>query len=72
MSRGPKKNFYAIRKGRQGQAIVDSWEACEKLVKGFRGSEFKGFATYDEAEDYLDENVQVATLKRSPADAKSG
>lgn len=64
MSRGPKKNFYAIRKGRQGQAIVDSWEECEKLVKGFGGSEFKGFPTYDEAEDYLDENFQCATLKR--------
>ena len=64
MSRGPKKNFYAIRKGRECDSIVDSWEECEKLVKGFKGAEFKGFATYDEAEDYLDEHVQVATLKR--------
>jgi len=72
MSRGPKKNFYAIRKGWQCNAIVDSWEECEPLVSGFKGSEFKGFVTFDEAEDYLDENTQIATLKRRPVDEKSG
>jgi viroplasmin and RNaseH domain-containing protein len=58
MSRGPKKNFYAIRKGWQNMTIVTSWEECEPLVSGFSGSEFKGFVTYEEAEEYLDENTQ--------------
>ena len=71
MTRGPK-NFYAIRKGRKGQAIVDSWEDCEPMVKGFKGSEFKGFATYDEAENYLDENFQCATMKKEAIDEKVG
>lgn len=53
-----KYNFYAIRKGWQSQAIVTSWEECQPLVNGFKGCEFKGFKTYSEAEEYIDESSQ--------------
>lgn len=65
MSRGPKKNFYAIRKGWQKMTIVATWEECEPLVSGYPGSEFKGFPTYEQAEEYLDENIQVRTMVKN-------
>lgn len=48
-----KKNFYAIKKGFEGTQIVNTWEACEKMIKGFSGAEYKAFETLEEANDYL-------------------
>ena len=49
-----KKNFYAIKKGKNGvnNLIVTTWSECSKIVLGFN-SEYKGFATKEEAEKYL-------------------
>jgi len=47
-----KKNVYAVRKGFK-TGIFQTWEECEKQVKGFKGAEFKGFPSMQEAHQYL-------------------
>ena len=49
-----KKKFYAIKRGKKGtkNVILESWDECSKLVLGF-DSEYKGFKTREEAEEYL-------------------
>lgn len=49
-----KKNFYAVRKGRN-VGIYNSWDECNKQVSGFRGAEYKGFKTKHQAEEYLNQ-----------------
>ncbi|MDR1208931.1 MAG: ribonuclease H family protein [Clostridiales bacterium] len=48
----PKKNFYAVRRGRQ-TGIFGAWDECKRAVTGFKGAEFRGFAARDEAEAYM-------------------
>jgi len=48
-----KKSFYAVAKGRQ-TGIFRSWAECEASVKGYP-SDFKGFATYEEAAAFLEQ-----------------
>lgn len=52
-----KNNYYAIRKGRKSDVIVESWDECEELTSGFKGAEFKGFKIKYEAMHYLDTNL---------------
>lgn len=47
-----KKNFYAVKRG-MCPGIYGSWDECRVQVDGFPGAEFKGFATKEEACDYL-------------------
>ena len=56
-----KKNFYAVRAGRN-IGIFNTWAECEAQVKGFAGAEYKGFATKEDAETYM-----AARKKRSKA-----
>lgn len=47
-----KKKIYAVRNGSQ-MGIFYSWEECRKAVSGFKGAEYCGFYTLQEAEAYL-------------------
>ena len=46
------KKFYAVRAGRQ-TGIFESWDICKAQVTGFKGAEFKGFPSLQEAEAYM-------------------
>lgn len=46
------KKYYAVKNGRN-IGIFLSWEECEKQVKGFKGANYKGFKTIEEAKTYL-------------------
>ena len=46
------KLCYAIRKGRR-QGIVYSWDECKDSVDGFKGAEYKGFDSEQDAYSYL-------------------
>ena len=50
---GFENSFYAVAKGRQ-TGIFWSWAECEASVKGYP-SDFKGFATYEEAAAFLEQ-----------------
>lgn len=48
-----KKRYYAVAKGFQCGVIVQDWNECKRLVDGFSGAIFKGFAAYHEAEAFV-------------------
>ena len=47
-----KKKYYGVKKGKV-TGIFQSWEECKSSVEGFAGAQFKGFATLEEAREYL-------------------
>lgn len=47
-----KKNFYAVRCGRQ-PGIYKTWSDCQKETIGYKGAIYKGFSTLEEAESFL-------------------
>jgi hypothetical protein len=60
-----RTKFYAIRKARK-IGIFDTWEECERYTKGV-SSEFKSFATYEEASAYLvGRRLNFMAFRRSP------
>lgn len=50
-----KKNkaYYAIKKGRENNIIVNTWEECKTLVTGYPGAEYKKFNMKKEAKEWL-------------------
>lgn len=44
--------YFGIRKGRK-VGVVIGWDEAEKLVKGFAGAIYKGFATEEEAKKFV-------------------
>jgi ribonuclease HI len=49
-----KSKFYAVKNGRQC-GLFNTWDECLAQVKGFKGAEYKSFATRQEALAYLQE-----------------
>lgn len=47
------KKFYAIKKGKKSNVIVDSWSKCSNLVIGYKGAIYKGFSTKEEAKRFI-------------------
>lgn len=48
----PKK-YYAVKNGKSGDAIYFSWEECKAQVEGASAVKYKGFATLEEAENFI-------------------
>ena len=48
------KKYYCVRKGKI-TGVFNKWEDCKASVNGCSGAEYKGFATIDEAKEYLGE-----------------
>jgi ribonuclease HI len=44
-----KKRFYVIWRGKE-TGVFDSWDECEKHIRGFAGAEYKSFPTRELAE----------------------
>ncbi len=47
------RKYYAVRRGRINNVIYISWALCKSQVLNYPGAEFKAFATYEAAQDYL-------------------
>ncbi len=47
-----KKNFYAVKVG-MTPGIYKTWAECEANVKGYPKANYKGFATLEEAKEYM-------------------
>ena len=64
-----KKRFYTVAKGLKTD-IFESWEACQKTTKGFKGAEFKSFPEKIEAETWLKEkwDANIDTDKEKPTE----
>ena len=64
--------FYAVYKGRYGNAIYNTWEACHKAVDGVSGVKHQKFASEDSAEEFIFNNEQARiTKKKSPLNPSS-
>lgn len=50
--------YYAVKKGRQ-TGIFSTWEECQTMVNGFKGAQYKSFASMQEAENYLNDETPV-------------
>ena len=50
-----KSKYYAIRKGRKSNIVVNSWAECEELTKGCP-SEYKAFTVEKDAYDWINAN----------------
>lgn len=46
------KKYYAVKKGKT-PGIYFTWDDCKKMVDGYPGAIYKGFATLAEAESYM-------------------
>ena len=46
------KKFYAVKKGKI-TGVFDNWNDCKASVDGYPGAEYKGFATLEEAREYM-------------------
>lgn len=55
--------YYAIRKGRQNNVVVNSWDECEKLTKGYP-SEYKGFTVQQDAYDWINVDSDIDTIAK--------
>lgn len=60
------KKFYAVRSGRE-TGIFTVWKDCQKQVVGYKGAEFKGFMTLEEAQAYMDNDNPDDIIQRSGA-----
>lgn len=58
------KKFYAVRIGRDGAGIYDTWEQCKAQVHGVAGAVYKSFPTREEAEAF----VQGGEVSKEPSD----
>lgn len=54
--------FYAVKIGKT-PGIYDNWDQCKKQVIGVKGSQFKGFASKKEAQEWLEGTSGTNTIK---------
>lgn len=68
-SKKKKKKFYAVRKG-VAPGIYSKYAECLEQVRGFSRAEYKGFATMEEAQKYIDQGKKHDVVRETvPADA---
>lgn len=63
-----KKNFYAVKVGRN-IGVFDTWPECQENIDGFPNAKFKGFATIEEANEFLG-TVNKVEIKEEKTDNK--
>lgn len=66
------KKYYVVKKGIT-PGIYLTWDDCKKMVEGYPGAVYKGFATLAEAESYLGgtEGATSITAKQEPVKVQS-
>jgi ribonuclease HI len=57
--------FYAVANGRN-IGIFLSWDECCNSVKGYRCAIYKKFKTKEEAEEFLENNINIVIENREP------
>ncbi|WP_390406728.1 ribonuclease H1 domain-containing protein [Lacticaseibacillus jixiensis] len=57
-----KKNYYAVRKGKQ-PGIYPTWAQAQPQVSGFSGAQYAGFATKAEAEAFMQGQQPASAAK---------
>lgn len=60
------KKYYAVKNGKDGDGIYETWEDCKAHVHGVKSVVYKGFPTKAEAEDFLARAGASATEEKAP------
>ncbi|WP_300685507.1 ribonuclease H family protein [Acutalibacter sp. 1XD8-36] len=60
------KKFYAVRIGRDGAGIYETWDKCRAQVHGVAGAIYKSFPTRQEAEAFIGGGEAVGTGGAQP------
>ncbi|KAH8997509.1 PIF1-like helicase-domain-containing protein [Lactarius akahatsu] len=60
-----KKSYYAVKKGRDGPKVYDSWEECRMTVTRYSRAEFRKFRSLADAEAWI---LPALMSLRPPAD----
>jgi ribonuclease HI len=55
--------FYAVVRGRQ-PGIYDNWQECKAQVNEYSGAKYKGFATREAAEEFLNTAPEEQPIKK--------
>lgn len=66
MSKRNNPKWYAVRKGRK-PGIYTDWNECNAQVIGFKGSEFKSFASETDAQEYINIGGPVGEKRKLEA-----
>ena len=67
----PKKNYYAVREGRE-PGIYSTWEKAKAQIDGFKNAVFRGFATENEARAFMQGTSALPTPSAAQPDADRG
>lgn len=59
-----KTGFYAVKVGRV-PGIYETWEECEKQIKGFSRPSYRKFKTMDEAVEFMNEGQKVQKIDQT-------
>jgi ribonuclease HI len=51
--------YYAVRYGKEGPKVYNTWKQCEDAVKGYKGAKFKSFASWQDAINYAASTEEV-------------
>ena len=51
--------YYAVKNGHH-TGIYETWEECEREVRGYSGAQYKSFKSLDDAWEYLGVNTQMS------------
>ena len=60
--------YYAVRKGRGGPAIYDTWDECRQHVDGYSGAVYKSFVALDDAREFINEGRGIPSSRTFPVD----
>ena len=52
-----KKKFYVVWQGKH-PGIFESWKDCKAQIEGYKGAQYKSFATFEEAKKAYNGNYQ--------------
>lgn len=52
------KAYYAVKEGRN-PGIYETWNECEREVKGFKGAKYKKFKSKKEALNFIEDNEDI-------------
>ena len=65
------KKYYAVRSGREGPQVYESWDECKRQVHGVAGAVYKSFPTRQEADVRQQEReaAQAGLININTADA---
>tara|TARA_B100000902_G_C27227165_1_gene872841 strand:+ start:102 stop:995 length:894 start_codon:yes stop_codon:yes gene_type:complete len=65
------KPFYAVAVGKKSGIIVNTWDECKELVTGYKGAIYKKFTDAEEAQLFIDTNLNKANNTEVNTDISS-